>query len=127
MNAIIYTRVSTDEQAADPFNLLKQEECCRTFCVQRGYTVVKVFTDADSARTADRSAFQEMRLFCRHHKRDVDCVVVQDLSRFARNLQDQTRCIADLKVLGVKLCSVYEQSVDDSASGTLTAKEYLNK
>src|SRR5437870_2677490 len=30
-------------------------------------------------------------------------------------------CIADLKVLGVKLCSVYEQSVDDSASGTLTA------
>jgi site-specific DNA recombinase len=120
MKAILYIRVSTEDQA-DPLNLAKQETCCRTFCAQRGYTVVEIFKDIESARTADRAEFQRMRLFCKQHRRDVDFVVVQDLSRLARNSVDQGQCIADLRALGVKLFSVYEPNVDDTAAGRFAA------
>jgi site-specific DNA recombinase len=120
MNAVLYTRVSTDEQA-DDLNLSKQEDLCRSFCSSKGYNVLRVFTDVESARTTDRPAFQEMRLFCRRHRHELDCVVVQDLSRLARNAVDQGQCIADLRALGVKLCSTYEQNVDDTAAGRFAA------
>jgi site-specific DNA recombinase len=120
MNAVLYTRVSTDEQA-DDLNLGKQEDLCRSFCSSKGYNVLRVFEDVESARTTDRPAFQEMRSFCRHHRHELDYVVVQDLSRLARNAVDQGQCIADLRALGVKLCSTYEQNVDDTAAGRFAA------
>ena len=102
-------------------NLGKQEELCRSFCRSKGYNVLAVFEDIESACTTDRPAFQEMRLFCRHHRHELDCVVVQDLSRLARNAVDQGQCIADLRAMGVKLCATYEQNVDDTAAGRFAA------
>lgn len=59
--AVLYIRVSTDEQAEDALNLINQETRCRRFCEQKGLTVVKVFTDAgESARSSDRPEFQNM-------------------------------------------------------------------
>jgi DNA invertase Pin-like site-specific DNA recombinase len=65
--------------------------------------------------------FQEMLSFCKQHRCEVDCVVVQDLSRFARNNSDQALCIAELKKHGIKLYSVFEQNIGDTAAGKLAA------
>ena len=78
--AVIYVRVSTDEQSG-PVNLLNQEKRCRDFCQQQGWPVVEVFTDpGESARTADRPEFQRMIRFCKAHRGEIGYVVVQDLS-----------------------------------------------
>src|SRR5215469_12854314 len=87
--AVIYVRVSTDEQADGPLNLSNQEQKCRSYCSQKGYSVLHVFTDpGQSARTSDRPEFQRMLAYCKAHHREVGFVIVQDLSRFARNNRD---------------------------------------
>ena len=63
-NAVIYVRVSTEEQADDALNLVNQENRCRSYCQQRGLTVVEAFIDAGaSARSSDRPEFQRMLTF----------------------------------------------------------------
>jgi DNA invertase Pin-like site-specific DNA recombinase len=66
MDAVIYTRVSTDEQAVSGTSLNSQESECRAWCQRNAYTVVKLFTDAgESAKSADRPQFLAMIAWCR--------------------------------------------------------------
>ena len=46
MNAVIYTRVSTDEQAASGLGLAAQVSACETFAAKAGHTVTGLHTDA---------------------------------------------------------------------------------
>jgi DNA invertase Pin-like site-specific DNA recombinase len=120
--AVIYVRVSTDEQANGPLNLDNQEKRCRTYCEQKGLKVAEVFVDpGESARSADRTQFRRMLSFCKAHRREVGYVVVQDLSRFARNLPDQADAIRELRKHGVLLRSTYESNIDETAAGELAA------
>ncbi len=120
--AVLYVRVSTDEQAHGPLNLRNQEKRCRDYCNQRGLPVVAVFTDpGKSARTVQRPELQRMLAYCRLHRREVGYVVVQDLSRFARNNQDQAHTISQLGLIGVLLRSTYENNIDETAGGKLAA------
>jgi site-specific DNA recombinase len=120
--AVLYIRVSTDEQAIGHLNLENQEKRCREYCLREGWQVVKVFIDSgESARTLDRPEFQRMLAYCRTHRREVQFVVVQDLSRFARNNRDQAQTIAELRRIGVFLRSTYESNIDETAAGTMAA------
>jgi site-specific DNA recombinase len=90
--------------------------------VQKDLRVLQVFKDSgQSARTSDRPEFQRMLAYCAANRRQIGYVVVQDLSRFARNNRDQAEFISELGSLGMKLCSVYEPNVDDTAAGKLAA------
>ncbi len=51
--AIIYCRVSSDEQARG-YSLPTQEESCRRHCADRGYAVLGVYHDAHSGTELDR-------------------------------------------------------------------------
>ncbi len=62
-----------------------------------------------------------MLAYCRGHRNDVRYVVVQDLSRFARNHKDQGQAIYDLGLSGVRLRSTYEPNIDETAAGKLAA------
>ena len=120
--AIVYVRVSTDEQANGPLNLLNQEQRCRDYCERNNLEVIRVFIDpGESARSTDRPAFQEMLTFCRANRRKIACIVVQDLSRFARNLQDQMRTLYELNAVNIVLRSVYESNIDESPEGKMQA------
>ena len=120
-DAVIYLRVSTDEQANGVLNLPNQEQKDRHYCEEKGYAVVRVFVDpGESARTAKRPEFQKMVAYCKAH-RNIGYVVVQDLSRFARNNGDQAEFIAELGRHGVKVRSVMEPNVDETAAGKLAA------
>ncbi len=120
--AVVYLRVSTDEQAREALNISNQEQRCRSFCTARHFNVLQIFTDpGESARSADRPEFQRMLGFCKAHRREVGFVVVYDLSRFARNVRDQADAIAILSEIGVCVRSTLEPNVDESAAGKLAA------
>ena len=120
--AVLYIRVSTDEQADGPLNLRNQEARCRAYCEQKGLGVVEVFVEpGESARSADRPAFKRMLAFCKANRSQVRYVVVQDLSRFARNLEDQVHTIGELLTIDVLVRSTYETNVDETAAGRLSA------
>ena len=121
MSAVLYIRVSTSKQAQQAYNLPTQQTKLKDHCGRNGWDVLKEFVDTDSARTDDRPQFQAMLEFCRNRKHKVTYVVVADLSRLARNVVDQGTTIAELTRLGIKLVSVDEPNIDDTAAGRLSA------
>jgi site-specific DNA recombinase len=61
--AIIYTRVSTEEQAEYGFSLAHQEDLLRRECVRKGIQILEHFQDDGySAKDFKRPAFQELIL-----------------------------------------------------------------
>ena len=73
-----------------------------TSAPRNDWAVLKIFRDeGESAKTADRPAFQEMLAFCKAKQNAVHFVVVHDLSRFSRDMGDQACVIAELESAGV--------------------------
>jgi site-specific DNA recombinase len=117
--AVLYVRVSTDEQASKVHNLPTQQRKCTDRCTRDSLTVEKIFIDADSARTAERPQFQAMLSYCRKHKGKITHVVFADLSRLARNVGDQSVTLATLRQLGITPVSC-DETIEDSAAGKLS-------
>ena len=120
--AVAYLRVSTDEQANSALSLPSQQKTCENVARTKQLPILHIFIDpGESARTAQRPAFQEMVRFCKQHRHEVGYVIVQNLSRFARNHRDQSHFLADLYRAGISLISAYEPQVDETPTGKLAA------
>ena len=120
MNAVLYIRVSTAEQASQNNSLPVQERKLRDYCQQHGIQVLKLFADkGESARTDDRPEFRKMLAYCRQHRKEISYFIVSDLSRLARNVLDQGQTVMELGQMGIKLISVDEPNLDESAAGKL--------
>ena len=105
MKAVIYTRVSTKEQAQN-LSLSTQLGAWREYCERQGFNVAEVFEDAgESAKTTNRPAFQRLLEYCRRNKRHIQFVVVFNLTRFSRNAHDHAVVKALLLRLGISLRS----------------------
>ena len=91
MKAVIYTRVSSDEQV-EGTSLTHQEESCRRYCQERGIEVVEVFKEegetAKDLKLNNRREFLRALEFCRKHKDKIQAFVVLKVDRFARNTDD---------------------------------------
>lgn len=57
-HAVIYLRVSTDDQARG-ISLSVQDRDCRAWCVTAGVSVAAVFVEPESAKTDARAEFQK--------------------------------------------------------------------
>jgi site-specific DNA recombinase len=121
MRALIYVRVSTDEQADKGLSLPAQEEACLEYIKLKHLTIdpkKDVYIDAgESAKTANRPALQEMLSRCKKDK-EVKVVLVHKLDRLARNVGDHAAIKTILRKFDIQLCSVVEP-VDDSPTGAL--------
>ena len=60
MKAMIYTRVSSEEQVSN-LSLDVQEKTCRDYCARNGWTVEAVYREeGESAKTANRTELRRM-------------------------------------------------------------------
>lgn len=108
MQAIIYTRVSSDEQVKGT-SLEFQEELCRKYCEERGFEVLEVFREeGESAKTADRKELLRALEYSRKHKGQIHAFVVAKVDRFARNTEDHFYVRKTLLEYGLTLHSVTE-------------------
>ena len=112
MKAIIYLRVSTDDQ--DEKNQLNS---CMDFCKQRGYLVVGVFTDhAKSAyKNIRRPEYQNVWRLAYHRR--IQHIVVWSLDRWTR--KGGIELLKDINLLAsydVLLHSVQESFLDEIGS-----------
>ena len=120
MEAVIYTRVSTEEQVQGT-SLDTQEKACLKYAKAQNLKVLKenIFRDeGQSAKATNRPQLLAMLEFCRVNKGKISCCIVWKLDRFARNTDDHVMLRALLKKYGVSLVSVTE-SIDDSPTGKL--------
>ena len=120
--AVVYVRVSTKEQANSPHNLENQTNECKSVCEGlRPSTVVTFIDPGESARSMDRPEFQRLLDFCRKNKRSFGHVIVQDLSRLARNAAGQSEALELLWTLGYIVHSRREGDITKTAAGKLAA------
>ena len=67
MNIVLYARVSSEKQAEKDLSISAQLKALRKYASDRGWIIVREFVDeAESARSANRPAFQEMISWAKH-------------------------------------------------------------
>ncbi len=119
MKAAIYLRVSTGQQVDRGSSLPSQEAACREFAARSGYDVEDVYSDeGESARTADRPAFQEMIFRAKQTSPPFSAIICYENSRFARSREDAILYKALLRKKGIDLFFV-KQDFDDTPAGRL--------
>lgn len=97
-----YVRVSTKEQ-----NTARQEE------LMKSLGVGKVYIDRMSGKNTDRPALQEMMNFVREE----DSVIVESISRFARNTKDLLELTEELNSKHVQFISQKENIDTNTPAG----------
>ncbi len=108
--AIIYIRVSSDEQYEGTSPGFQRKECLR-YCEQRGFDVVAEFEEPESAKDLSLNNRKELLRsieFCRKHKNQIQAFVVLRVNRFARNTEDHFIIRKKLLSYGTTLHSVTE-------------------
>ena len=115
MKAVIYTRVSTDEQTKN-LSLELQRRECQTYCQRNGFATDRIFEErGESAKTTDRPEFQAMLDYCSRNKGKIGAVVVYHTNRFARDARDHLNVTFTLGGSGIRLHSVQERLEDTPA------------
>lgn len=97
MRVIIYTRVSTREQAENGYSITEQEERLRAYCKAKDWIVVKVLSDPGfSGAKMERPALQQLIRDVQH--KNCDIVLVWKLDRLSRSQKDTLFLIEDVFV-----------------------------
>jgi site-specific DNA recombinase len=118
--AVIYTRVSTDEQAKNGLSLKGQEDAAIGYCKDNNLEVAKIFCDAgESAKTINRPELIKSMAYCDENYKDIDFYIVWKMDRLARIAYDTAVIDASLQKLGIQLRSVTEP-ISNSPMGSLT-------
>ncbi len=117
--AVIYCRVSTDEQAEHGVSLDAQEAALRAYCTMRGLEVVEVVVDAGvSAGKALATRAGGARVLDLVRRRHVAAVVAYKLDRLFRDCAD---CLAvtrawDAAEVALHLVEMGGQAIDTSTA-----------
>jgi DNA invertase Pin-like site-specific DNA recombinase len=126
MQAFLYVRVSTEEQATEGISLAAQRAKGEAWAALNGYTVAQVFEDAglSGSRADNRPALQEaLNAACKVRGA---ALVVFSLSRLARNTRDALDIAKRLEKAGVDLVSLSEKIDTSSASGRMVYRLMAN-
>jgi len=104
--AAAYLRVSTNSQI-DGESLSTQKSTIQAYCTSRGWELVRIYEDAGISGTKDdRPALQA--LLSAAKAREIDAVVVRDLSRYGRSARDLLNNLQTLKDCSVTFISLKE-------------------
>jgi len=119
--AILYARVSTDEQARSGYSLAQQMEALREYAAREGYEILEEVTDAGYSGTSlQRPGMDRVRNLVQDGEAgDVSVVLAQDRDRFAREPAYVYLLREEFADHGCKLRSFNDRG-DDSPEGELT-------
>jgi site-specific DNA recombinase len=116
--AIIYARVSTDEQARSGYSLAQQIEACRAWCEREGYEVLEVITDpGQSGASLERPGMDRVRDLVAAG--GVSVMLAQDRDRFAREPAYLYLLRKEFEEHGCKIRALNDRG-DESPEGELT-------
>jgi site-specific DNA recombinase len=114
MYCLIYSRVSTEDQAETGRSIGDQIKICKRFSDENGYDVAGIYKDeGKSATNMNRAGLQDMIIKCQEDK-NIEAILVQDTDRLARNTSDHLQIKAMLKKVGTQVISVSQPMLDDT-------------
>lgn len=117
-SAVIYTRVSSKEQADNNHSLQSQLKLCVQYAEDKNIPVLAVFGGThESAKTDERKEFQRMLKFVRASKGQVSHILMYHLDRFSRSGIDALYISDQLAKNGVELLSILNPVDTSTESG----------
>jgi site-specific DNA recombinase len=111
-SAVLYIRVSTDEQADKGYSQRHQEEILQRFCLNNFIEIQRTIFEDHSAKTFNRPGWKQMLNGFRKQKRQrPDLVLFTKWDRFSRNAADAYQMIRLLNEYGIEPQAI-EQPLD---------------
>lgn len=115
--AVIYYRVSTEDQAQHGVSLEQQRKACVEYAERNNIKILAKFHDDGlSAKTVNRQGLQDLIKFCVKNSKVIDYVIIYKIDRLSRNMNDYTNIIVSLNKLKIELISTTE-AVDETPVG----------
>ena len=109
-NAILYTRVSTDEQN-NGYSPADQKDKLIRHCEHHNINVVGIYHDDESGKTFERPEWKKIMAYLRSNKGKVDYIYFLKWDRFSRNAPEAYAELSKLQKLGVEARAM-EQPLD---------------
>ncbi|MES2277126.1 MAG: recombinase family protein [Bacteroidota bacterium] len=112
-SAILYIRVSTDEQADKGYSQRNQDEVLQKYCNQRNIAISQITYEDHSAKTFNRPEWKKMLVALKKAKGkpDVQLILFTKWDRFSRNTADAYQMIGELRKMGIEPQAI-EQPLD---------------
>jgi len=110
MNAVIYTRVSSREQEKEGYSIPAQRKLLSEYARKVGLTVIREFTDVESAKNPGRKEFGKM-LDLLGTNSETRVVLVEKTDRLYRNRRDSIDLEELIENRGVEVHLVKEGQV----------------
>lgn len=113
-SAVIYIRVSTEEQVKHGFSVETQTDTCVQFAMNLGYSVAKIYVEEGlSAKDLNRPEAQKLLKYCDNTKNKVDAIIIWRLDRLSRFNVDYHGTIRPILIHNnIKLLSATEFNSD---------------
>ena len=116
--AVIYIRVSTDEQAEKGYSLPHQTNECRRYALLNGFSVIEEIADDFSGATLERPGFLKLREMVSQDQ--IDVVIVYTADRLSRNIIDFLVLRDQWEKAGIELHYVDRGKSQNNFEGLLT-------
>ncbi|MCC9138721.1 recombinase family protein [Pontibacter silvestris] len=125
--AVIYTRVSTKEQAETNQSLETQLDSCRVYAERNGYEVVGEFGGTyESAKSDERKEFKRMLDFVKKSRHNIGHIIVYSHDRFSRSGPSAAFIADELRQLGISLLAVTQPVDATTPMGVLMQQLYFS-
>ena len=119
-NCVIYTRVSTKEQADNNMSLSTQKKSCELYALKHSYNILGSFGGTyESAKTDERKEFNKMLSFVKRSKEKISYIIVYSVDRFSRSGANAIYITEQLRQQGVLVVSVTQPTDSTTPSGSL--------
>ncbi len=117
---VIYTRVSTKEQADNNLSLETQRKASEQFAQKNNYIIMGYFGGTyESAKTDERKEFNNMLSFVKKSREKISYIIVYSVDRFSRSGANAIYIADQLKQQGVTIISVTQPTDTSTSSGSL--------
>jgi len=113
--AVIYVRVSTEEQTQN-YSLESQEKECRAYALRRNFEVDRVFREegASGKTIAGRPTLKELLSYCSNKGCGISVVLVYKFDRWARNTSEGLGLMSLLAKYGIEIQSITEPTENNA-------------
>ena len=119
-NCVIYTRVSTKEQADNNMSLETQKKACESYATKNGFQIMGCFGGTyESAKTDERKHFNSMLTYVKKSKEKISTIIVYSVDRFSRSGGNAIYITEQLKREGISVFAVTQPTDTTTASGSL--------
>jgi site-specific DNA recombinase len=111
LDTIIYSRVSTDDQADYGYGRDHQRDVLKTFCKINNYGIAIEYIEDHSAKNFNRPEWKKLEIYVKANRKTINRVLFTKWDRFSRNLLEAMRVIKKFRDWGI-IVNAVEQPLD---------------